>query len=42
MFIEGFFARFVYRLLYKMHEAALHGGLTVIWRTLVGARSRGL
>jgi NADH dehydrogenase len=41
MFIEGLFARFVYRSLYKMHEAALHGGPTVIWRTLVGALSRG-
>ena len=41
MFIEGFFALFVYRSLYKMHEAALHGGPTVIWRTLLGAFSRG-
>jgi NADH dehydrogenase len=36
MFIEGLFARLVYRSLYKMHEAALHGGPTVFWRTLVG------
>jgi NADH dehydrogenase len=41
MFIEGLFARLVYRSLYKMHEAALHGGPTVIWRTLVGALARG-
>jgi len=25
-FIEGIFARLMYRSLYKMHEAALHGG----------------
>jgi NADH:ubiquinone reductase (H+-translocating) len=31
-FIEGLFARLMYRLLYKMHEAALHGG----GRTLLG------
>jgi NADH dehydrogenase len=36
MFIEGYFARLVYRSLYKMHEAALHGGPTVLWRTIVG------
>ena len=41
MFIEGLFARLVYRSLYKMHEAALHGGPTVVWRTLVGALARG-
>ena len=41
MFIEGLFARFVYRSLYKMHEAALHGGPTVIWRTLLSAVTRG-
>ena len=41
MFIEGLFARLIYRSLYKMHEAALHGGPTVLWRTLVGALSRG-
>ena len=41
MYIEGLFARFVYRSLYKMHEAALHGGPTVAWRTLIGALSRG-
>jgi NADH dehydrogenase len=41
MFIEGLFARFVYRSLYKMHEAALHGGGTVFWRTLVSALPGG-
>ncbi len=41
LFIEGLFARFVYRSLYKMHEAALHGGRAVFWRTLGGAFSRG-
>ena len=30
--IEGYFARFMYRSLYKMHEAALHGR----GRTLLG------
>ena len=32
LFIEGYFARLMYRSLYKMHEAALHGR----WRTLLG------
>lgn len=41
MFIEGLFARFVYRSLYKMHEAALHGGGAVLWRTLINSFSRG-
>ena len=35
MFVEGLFARAMYRSLYKMHEAALHGGTSVLWRTLV-------
>jgi NADH dehydrogenase len=35
MFIEGLFARVMYRSLYKMHEAALHGGSSVLWRTIV-------
>jgi NADH dehydrogenase len=34
-FIEGQFARLMYRMLYKMHEAALHG----TWRTMMGAVS---
>jgi len=34
MFIEGMFARLMYRSLYKMHQAALHGGGSVLWRTI--------
>lgn len=34
LFIEGLFARFVYRSLYKMHEAALHGRVATFWRSL--------
>ncbi len=41
LFIEGLFARLVYRSLYKMHEAALHGGGAVLWRSLAGAFTRG-
>jgi NADH dehydrogenase len=37
MFIEGLFARVMYRSLYKMHEAALHGGPSVLWRSIVSA-----
>ncbi len=40
MFIEGMFARIMYRSLYKMHEAALHGGPSVLWRSLVSAISQ--
>ncbi len=36
-FIEGYLARLAYRSLYKMHEAALHGGR----RTLLGIVSPG-
>ena len=39
MFIEGMYARIMYQSLYKMHEAALHGGRTVLWRTIVGMLS---
>jgi NADH:ubiquinone reductase (H+-translocating) len=39
MFIEGLFARLMYRSLYKMHEAALHGGSSVLWRTVAGTVS---
>ena len=39
LFIEGYFARLMYRSLYKMHEAALHGGRAVAWRTLVSGIS---
>jgi NADH:ubiquinone reductase (H+-translocating) len=38
MFIEGYFARLMYRSLYKMHELALHGG----GKTFLGALARGL
>ena len=36
-FVEGYFARLMYRSLYKMHEAALYGG----GRTLAGLFVRG-
>jgi NADH dehydrogenase len=35
--IEGYFARLMYRSLYKMHEAALHGRI----RTLLGLVAPG-
>src|ERR671932_71364 len=38
MFIEGYFARLMYRSLYKMHEMALRGG----YKTLIGSLTRGL
>ena len=34
MFIEGHFARIMYRSLYKMHEAALHGKTPTLWRMI--------
>lgn len=37
--IEGYFARLMYRSLYKMHQAALHGGTAVAWRSLVSGIS---
>ncbi len=40
MFIEGLFARLMYRSLYKMHQAALHGGRAVAWRTLISGLSQ--
>jgi len=36
MFIEGIFARLVYRSLYKMHQAALHGRRSVAMQTARG------
>ena len=39
LFIEGYFARLMYRSLYKMHQAALHGGGRVLLRTLASALS---
>ncbi|HEX2939852.1 MAG TPA: NAD(P)/FAD-dependent oxidoreductase, partial [Rhodopila sp.] len=35
LFVEGYFARLMYRSLYKMHQSALHGHSAVAWRTLV-------
>jgi NADH:ubiquinone reductase (H+-translocating) len=35
LFIEGLFARFIYRSLYQMHLAALHGRAATFWRSLV-------
>ena len=37
MFIEGLFARLMYRSLYKMHQAALHGAGRAALRTVAGA-----
>jgi NADH:ubiquinone reductase (H+-translocating) len=38
-FIEGYFARLMYRSLYKMHEASLHGRVRTIMRLITpGAR----
>ena len=39
MFVEGMFARIMYRSLYKMHQAALHGHGNVALRTLAGVFS---
>jgi len=36
MFIEGYFAKLMYRSLYKMHQSALHGHGPTLWRTLAG------
>jgi NADH dehydrogenase len=33
-FIEGYFARLMYRSLHKMHEAALHGLANMIFDTI--------
>ena len=38
LFIEGYFARLMYRSLYKLHEFALHGAS----KTFLGALARGL
>jgi NADH dehydrogenase len=35
MFIEGYFARIMYRSLYAMHQAALHGGGVTLWRMIL-------
>ncbi|MBV9567578.1 MAG: NAD(P)/FAD-dependent oxidoreductase [Hyphomicrobiales bacterium] len=38
LFVEGAFARLMYRSLYKMHQTALHG----LGKTLIGSLARGL
>jgi NADH dehydrogenase len=40
LFIEGYFARLMYRSLYKMHEIALHGWTKVGLETLSRALTR--
>ncbi|WP_431280985.1 NAD(P)/FAD-dependent oxidoreductase [Humitalea sp. 24SJ18S-53] len=40
MFIEGMFARMMYRSLYKMHQSALHGHVPTVWRTIAGLLSQ--
>jgi NADH:ubiquinone reductase (H+-translocating) len=40
LLIEGYFARVMYRSLYKMHEAALHGLLKVALDTIARAMTR--
>ncbi len=39
-FIEGYFARIMYRSLYKMHEMALHGFLNVLLDTIARSVTR--
>ncbi len=40
MFIEGYFARMMYRSLYAMHQAKLHGSRSALWQLLVGNFAR--
>lgn len=40
LFVEGMFARLMYRSLYKMHQHALHGGRKVVLDTLARGLSR--
>ena len=40
LWVEGHFARLMYRSLYKMHETALHGPLKVAFDTLARAMTR--
>ena len=40
LFIEGYFARIMYRSLYAMHQAALHGSRSAIWQMLVANIAR--
>lgn len=39
-FIEGYFARLMYQSLYKMHQRALHGTLTVVLDTIARGLTR--
>ncbi len=41
LFIEGYFARLMYRSLHKMHEMALHGGTKTVLSTLSRRLSHG-
>ncbi len=40
LFIEGYLARMMYRSLYAMHQAALHGSGTVLWRMMGSVMAR--
>ena len=40
MFIEGWFARLMYRSLYKMHQMALHGSTRCVLETLARTLTR--
>jgi NADH dehydrogenase len=40
LFIEGYFARVMYRSLYAMHQAALHGSWSALWQTIVANISK--
>ncbi len=40
MFIEGYLARMMYRSLYAMHQAALHGNGSTLWRMLTNYIAR--
>ncbi len=40
MFIEGMFARFMYRSLYAMHLAALHGRGSTLWQMILNTVAR--
>jgi len=40
LFIEGYFARMMYRSLYAMHLAALHGHGSTLWQMILSNLSR--
>ena len=40
MFIEGYFARMMYRSLYAMHQASLHGKGSTLWRMITSFVAR--